>query len=80
MLILLATHARTGVAAQTGIHPNKACVEIDLLQTYFGIFHPSYPVEDGEDFFRRREERRLTLLVLHAVFFLAATHCDVRFV
>lgn len=47
-----------------------------LLKTYFQIFHPNHPIFNRDDFFRRLEEQRLSYIVLQAVYFLAATHCD----
>jgi hypothetical protein len=59
--------------------PEKAIHE-RLLDTYFQIFHPNHPIFNAGDFFRKYQEQRLSLLVLHAVYFLGATHCDMALI
>jgi hypothetical protein len=59
--------------------PEKAIHE-RLLETYFQIFHPNHPIFDRNDFFRRQHDQGLSLLLLHAVYFLAATHCDIELI
>lgn len=51
-----------------------------LLEIYFEIFHPNYPIFNRDDFFSRQQDQSLPLLLLHAVYFLAATHCDMALI
>lgn len=51
-----------------------------LLQTYFDYFHPSFPIIDKSDFFRGVEMHSVSLMLLHAVYFIAATHCELSLV
>jgi hypothetical protein len=59
--------------------PEKSVHE-RLLDVYFHTFHPNFPIFNRGDFFRRLQEKSLSLLVLQAVYFLSATHCDMRLI
>lgn len=47
-----------------------------LLQTYFETFHPNYPIVNRGEFSSQLETNSVSLLVLHAIFFIAVTHCE----
>lgn len=49
-----------------------------LVSAYFQWFHPSFPIIDQCEFVTQDKEGTLSPLLLHAVSFIGATHCDER--
>ncbi|OQV09524.1 Fungal specific transcription factor domain-containing protein [Cladophialophora immunda] len=48
-----------------------------LIQTFFRWIFPVFPIFDRRDFLSSYEAGKASLLVLQAIFFAAATHCDI---
>ena len=55
-------------------------VQEALLRTYFDWFDPAYPLINKEEFVYRLRTNQLSLLLLQAVYFIAATHCDSTYI
>ncbi|KAG2421718.1 hypothetical protein HFD88_005694 [Aspergillus terreus] len=48
----------------------------DLIRTFFELCHPQIPIFDRADFQLKYEAGRVSLLILHAVYFVAIAHCN----
>lgn len=56
--------------------PSKA-VSNELVKTFFRWTYPVFPILDRAEFLKLYEDGTGSLLVLQAVFFAGATHCDI---
>lgn len=54
--------------------PRDVCDE--LVHLFFTYIHPAYPVFDKGVFTRAYQDGSMSILVLHAIYFLALTICD----
>ncbi|KAK5462726.1 hypothetical protein LTS15_002438 [Exophiala xenobiotica] len=47
-----------------------------LLRTYFNCVHPAFPILDKDDFLKSLQRGHTSILLLQAVYSVAATHCE----